>query len=92
MDGQQTMMNQLLTFIVLDRVLDDGGGLGGDRDVRDMVLPLVLCSSAATSGQGQQAGTVGTTTTGGWDTGGPLQLILLLSLLRRRPAQQHAQP
>jgi hypothetical protein len=84
MDGQQTMMNQLLMFMIFDRVIDGGGDLGG-RDVRDVVLPLVLCSNVATSGQAQPAGSVGTTTTGGSDSCNPLQLILLLSLMRRRP-------
>jgi hypothetical protein len=90
MDGQPAMMNQLLTFVVLDRVLDDGGGFG-DSGIRDLVLPLVLCSTAATSAQGTSAGSTGSngsTTTAGWDAGGPLQMVLLLSLLKRRPSER----
>jgi hypothetical protein len=88
MDGQETMMNQLLTFVILDRVLDGGGDLGG-REVRDLVLPLMLCSNVATAGQAQPAGSVGPATTGGSDMSNPLQMILLLSLLRHRQHERH---
>lgn len=84
-DGRQAMTNQLLAFALIDRMFDDGGR--EDRDVRDLLLPLMLCSSTPYAGQVQSTAPASPAMVSP-DYGNPLQLILLLALLRRRP-QEH---
>ena len=79
------MTNQLLAFALIDRMFDDGGR--EDRDVRDLLLPLMLCSGTPYAGQVQSTVPASPATVSP-DSGNPLQLILLLALLRRRP-QEH---
>jgi kumamolisin len=87
MDGQQSMMNQLLTFVFLERLLGDRSRNGfEDRDFPD-ILPFLFLTNMSAARQAQTTGGMPPAmmaTGGGWDTSNPLMLLLLLSLLGRR--------
>jgi kumamolisin len=82
MTGQQSMMNRLLTFAVLERLFDDRGGTGFED-----VLPLLLVGNMTAAGNIRPTGEPPSATIpagNGWDINGPLLLFLLLSLPGRR--------
>jgi hypothetical protein len=83
MDGQQTMMNQLLTFVVLERVLHDDDDLR-EGGFRELLLPMMLCGAMSQPAQSQPTGPTGTTTTGGWDMSNPCGMLMCLAVLGRR--------
>jgi kumamolisin len=95
MNGQQSMMNQLLTFAVLGRLFDDHDGTGFED-----FLPLLLVRNMTAAGNVQATGEPPSATMpagNGWDIDDHLLVLLLLSLPGRRrrasgPAASSAAP
>ncbi len=86
-DTQQAMLNQLLTFVFLEKLLDDRSNTGfEDRDVREM-MSLLLVTNMTAAGQAQTAGgspAATMTAGGGCDTSSNPMMLLLLALLGDR--------
>jgi kumamolisin len=95
MDGQQSMINQLLTFVFLEKLLDDRGtSRSEDRDFLD-ILPLLLLAnmSSATQAPATGASAPSMMTAGsGWDINDPTVLLLLASLAGRRTSESGRPP
>jgi kumamolisin len=87
MGGQQSMMNQLLTLVFLEKLLDDRrGGRTDDGDFPD-ILSLLLLTNVSVSSQAQMTGVPQPpmmTGGGGSGSSNAVELLLLLSLLGRR--------
>ncbi len=81
--GQQSMVNQLLSFIILEKLHDDRRGSLFD----DRMLPVLFLTTMSASWQAPATGGPAPammTGSGGSDTSNAVQLLLLLSLLGRR--------
>ncbi len=93
MDGQQAMMNQLIMFVLLEKLLDDRGRAESeDRDTLREILPFLLITNMGAAGQVQTAAATSsgaTPASGGWDANSPMMMFMLLLLLgRRRTAER----
>ena len=87
MGGQQSMMNQLLTFIFLEKLLDDRRRSKFDDGDFPDILPFLLLTNMSVSWQAQTTGAPQppmVTGGGGWDISNAVEPLLLLSLLGRR--------
>jgi len=87
MGGQQSMMNQLLTFIFLEKLLDDRRRSKFDDGDFPDILSFLLLTNMSVSWQAQTTGAPQPpmmTGGGGWNISNAVEPLLLLSLLGRR--------